>query len=80
MIEMTHAGYLLRCDILVFKMFVCTMPHDLVPIVLQSDVIVLDECVPGVFLMGAFWGLSGPYVCVYNVCLQDIYPRYLCIR
>ena len=44
------------CDILVFKMFVCAMPYVLVPVVLQSDVIVLDECVPDVFVMGAFRG------------------------
>ena len=32
-----------------------------------------------VFVMGACRGLSVLYVCVYNVCLQDIYPRCLCI-
>ena len=29
---------------------------------------------------GCISGVSVLYVCVYNVCLQDIYPRCLCIR
>ena len=37
-------------------MFVCAMPYVLVPVVLQWDVIVLDDCVPDVFVMGAFRG------------------------
>ena len=32
------------------------MPYVLVPVVLQCDVIVLDDCVPDVFVMGAFPG------------------------
>ena len=67
------------CEILVSKMFVCAMPYVLVPVVLQWDVIVLDDCLPDVFVMGAS-RVSFLYVCVYNVCLQDIYPRCLCIR
>ena len=60
-------------EILVSKMFVCAMPYVLVPVVLQWDVIVLDDCVPGVFVMVVL------YDCVHNICLQDIYPRCLCI-
>ena len=64
MIEMTHAGYLLRClcvghhcaTFLCLRCLCAQCPYVLVPVVLQSDVIVLDECVPGVFLMGAFRG------------------------
>ena len=52
------------CDILVSKMFVCAMPYVLVPVVLQSDVIVLDDCVPDLFVMGAFWGVCSVCLCV----------------
>ena len=61
-------------------MFVCAMPYVLGPVVFQWDVIVLDDCVPDVFVVGSFRGCLFLYVCVYNVCLQDIYPRCLCIR
>ena len=61
-------------EILVSKMFVCAMPYVLVPVVFQWDVIVLDDCVPGVFVMVVL------YDSVHNVCLQDIYRRCLCIR
>ena len=60
-------------EILVSNMFVCAMPYVLVPVVLQWDVIVLDDCVPCVFVMVVL------YDGVHNVCLQDIYPRCLCI-
>ena len=51
------------------KMFVCTMPYVLVPVVLQSDVIVLNDCVPDVFVMGAFRGcLFCISVCIMYVC------------
>ena len=57
------------CEILVSKMFVCAMPYVLVPVVLQWDVIVLDDCVPDVFVMGAFQGcLFYIYVCILSDC------------
>ena len=66
------------CDILVSKMFVCAMPYVLVPVVLQSDVIVLDDCVPGVFLMGALRGcLFCMSVCIMYVC--RIYILDVCV-
>ena len=57
------------CEILVSKMFVCAMPYVLVPVVLQWEVIVLDDCVPDVFVMGAFSGcLFYVSVCIMSVC------------
>ena len=60
-------------------MFVCTMPYVLVPVVLQSDVIVLNECVPGFFLMGAFRGcLVRMSVCIMYVCMIYILDVFVC--
>ena len=58
------------CEILVSKMFVCAMPYVLVPVVLQWDVIFLDDCVPDVFVMVAFWG------CLFCV---SVYIMYVCM-
>ena len=45
------------------------MLYVLVPVVLQWDVIVLDDCVPDVFVMGAFQGcLFYISVCIMSVC------------
>ena len=45
------------------------MLYVLVPVVLQWDVIVLDNCVPDVFVMGAFQGcLFYISVCIMSVC------------
>ena len=61
------------CEILVSKMFVCAMPYVLVHVFLQWDVIVLDDCVPDVFVMGAFQGcLFCMSVCIVSVCRIDI--------
>ena len=65
------------CEILVSKMFVCAMPYVLVPVVLQWDVIVLDDCVPDVFVVDVFWGVFGLYFCLYNVCLQELMNQWL---
>ena len=60
-------------EILVSKMFVCAMPYVLVPVVLQWDVIVLDDGVPDVFVMGAFQGcLLCMSVFIMSVCMIDI--------
>ena len=60
-------------EILVSKMFVCAMPYVLVPVVLQWDVIVLDDGVPDVFVMGAFQGcLLCMSVFIMSVCRIDI--------
>ena len=68
----------LMCEIPVSKMFVCAMPYVLVPVVLQWDVIVLDDCVPGVFVMGAFRGfLVCMSVCITYVC--RIYILDVCV-
>ena len=83
----------LMCEILVSKMFVCAMPYVLVPVVLQWDVIVLDDCVPDVFVMGAFWGcrfcvsVSIMYVCriyildicVFDDCVAVVGVQHLCV-
>ena len=54
------------------------MPYVLVPVVLQSDVIVLDKCVPGVFLISAFRGcLVCMSVCIMYVC--RIYILDVCV-
>ena len=63
----------LMCEILESKMFVCAMPYVLVPGVLQRDVIVLDDCVPDVFVMGAFRGCR---FCV-SVCIMFVCRRYI---
>ena len=66
------------CDILVSKKFVCAMPYFLVPVVLQWDVIVLDDCVPGVFVMSAFRRcLFCMCVCIMYVC--RIYILDVCV-
>ena len=44
-------------------------------LVLQWDVIVLDDCVPDVFAMGAFRGCLS--VCIMYVC--RIYILYVCV-
>ena len=44
------------CEILVSKIVVCAMPYVLVPVFLRWDVIDLDDCVPEIFVMGAFRG------------------------
>ena len=44
------------CEILVSKIVVCAMPYVLVPVFLGRDVIDLDDCVPEIFVMGAFRG------------------------
>ena len=44
------------CEILVSKIVVCAMPYVLVPVFLRRDVIDLDDCVPEIFVMGAFRG------------------------
>ena len=54
------------------------MPYVLVPVVLQWDVIVLDDCVPDVFVMGAFrvcWFCRS--VCIMYVC--RIYILDVCV-
>ena len=69
------------------------MPYVLVPVVLQWDVIVLDDCVPDVFVMGTCRGcLFCMSVCIMYVCriyIQDVCEiadcvvvvgvRYLCV-
>ena len=81
------------CEILVSKMFVCAMPYFLVPVVLQWDVIVLDDCLPDVFVMGAFRGclfcmsVSIMYVfrlyildvCVFDDCLEVVGVHHLSV-
>ena len=81
------------CEVLVPKMFVCAMPYVLVPVVLQWDIIVLDDCVPDVFVMDSFRGcLFCMSVCIMYVCriyIQDVCViddcvvivgvRYLCV-
>ena len=81
------------CEILVSKMFVCAMPYVLVPVVLQWDVIILDDCVPDVFVMGAFPGclfymsmcimpVRRIYildVCVFDDCVAVLGMRHLCL-
>ena len=68
----------LMCEILVSKIFVCAMPYVLVPVVLQWDVIVLDDCVPDVFVMGACGGwLFCMSVCIIYVC--RIYILDVCV-
>ena len=83
----------LMCEILVSKMVVCAMPYVLVPVVFQWDVIVLDDCVPDVFVMGAFRGcmfcmsVYTMYVCriyILDVCVFDHYVavvgvQHLCV-
>ena len=60
------------------QMFVCAMPYVLVPVVLQWDVIVLDNCVPDFFVMGAFRGcLFCMSVCIMYVCM--IYILDVCV-
>ena len=56
-------------EILVSKMFdVCAMPYVLVPVVLQWDIIVLDDHVSDVFVIGACRG------CVFymSVCIMYV--------
>ena len=66
------------CEILVSKMFVCATPYALVPVGLQWDVIVLDDCVPGVFVMGALRRcLFSMSVCIMYVC--RIYILDVCV-
>ena len=66
------------CEIRVSKMFVCAMPYVLVPVVLQWDVIVLDDCVPDVFVMAEFPGcLFYMSVCIMPVC--KIYILDVCV-
>ena len=66
------------CEILVSKMFVCAMPYVLVLVVLQWDVIILDDCVPDVFVMGAFPGcLFYMSLCIMPVC--RIYILDVCV-
>ena len=61
------------CEILVSKMFVCAMPYVLVRVVLQLDVIVLNDCVPDVFVVDGFRGcLFCMSVCIMSVCRIDI--------
>ena len=74
-------------------MFVWPMPYVLVPVVLQWDVIVLDDSVPDVFVMGAFWGclfcmsvciiyVSRIYildVCVFDDCVAVVGVQHLCV-
>ena len=81
------------CEVLVSKMFVCAMPYVLVPVVLQWDVIVLDDCVPDVFVMGACRGcmfcmsVCIMYVCriyildvsVFDDCVAVVGVRHLCV-
>ena len=80
-------------EILVSKMFVCAMPYVLMPIVLQWDVIVLNDCVPDVFVMGACRGclfcrsvcimyVCRIYildVCVFDDCVVVVGARHLCV-
>ena len=66
------------CEFRVSKMFVCAMPYVLVPVVLQWDVIVLDDCVPDVFVIGAFPGcLFYMSLCIMPVC--RIYILDVCV-
>ena len=81
------------CKIIVSKMFVCAMPYVLVPGVLQWYVIVLDDCVPDVFVMGACRGclfcmsvcimyVCRIYildVCLFDECLAVVGVRHLCV-
>ena len=69
------------------------MPYVLVPVVLQWDVIVLDDCVPDVFAMGAFRGcrfcmsvctmfVCWIYildVCVFDDCVAVVGVQHLCV-
>ena len=87
MIEMTRAGYLFRRRLCIGRpcaRFLCPRclcaqcPFFLVPLVLQWNVIVLDDCVPDVFVMGACWGcLFCMSVCIMYVC--RIYILYVCV-
>ena len=66
------------CEIRVSKMFVCAMRYVLVPVALQCVVIVLDDCVPDVFVMCAFRGcLFFMSVCIMSVC--RIYILDVCV-
>ena len=66
------------CEIRVSKMFVCAMRYVLVPVALQCDVILLDDCVPDVFVMGAFRGcLFCMSVCIMSV--RRIYILDVCV-
>ena len=71
----------LMCEILVSKMFVCAMPYVLVPVVLQWDVMFLDDCVPDVFVMGAFRGSlynsRAPHEDFWVILEMFIYPWML---
>ena len=59
-------------------MFVCAMPYVLVPVVLQWDVIVLDDCGPDVFVISAFLGfMFCMSVCIMYVC--RIYILDVCV-
>ena len=54
-------------------MFVCAMPYVLVAVVLQWDVIVLDDCVEDVLVMGSCRGcLFCMSVCIMYVCRINI--------
>ena len=81
------------CEVLVSKMFVCAKSYVLVPVVLQWDVIVLDDCVADVFVMGACRGclfcmsvcimyVCRIYildVCVFDDCVAVVGVRHLCV-
>ena len=74
-------------------MFVCAMPYVQVPVVLQWDVIVLEDCVPDAFVMGAFRGclfcmsVCRMYVCrryildfcVFDDCVAVVGVQHLCV-
>ena len=68
------------CEILVYKMFVCAMPFfpsfDCFTMKCHCLRWLCARCL----CYRCMSGVSVLYVCVYNICLQDIYPRCLCIR
>ena len=77
------------CEILVSKMFVCAMPFVLGPVVLQWHVIVLDDCVPDVFVMGAFrgclfcmseWIMSVCRIYILDVCVFVDWVAVVCVH
>ena len=101
MIEMTRAGYLLRrclcvgrpCARFLCPRCLCAQSLCPMPVVLQWDVIVLDDCVADVFVMGACRGclfcmsvcimyVCRIYildVCVFDDCVAVVGVRHLCV-
>ena len=102
MIKMTRSGYLFRRCLCVGRScarFFCPRclcaqcPMSWCPVVLQWDVIVLDDCVPDVFVMGAcggclfFMSVFIIYVCmiyilevcVFDDCVAVMGVQHLCV-